>query len=291
MNDLFARQNEAPFLQLQSAKNQLYREAEGWNNLALGLTIFSAVIFPVLALCIPQCQDWLAGLGGIVGLASGLGLKSFTERKRFKAAQMQEKADVQLFGIPWNKSLGETPPAEIEVTNAANNNKKKKPAYFLNWYSDYGQLSPNMAALRCQQENIYWDGSQRRAYFRLLSFIGAVIFLAGILLAFFLDMVPSQYFLAVLLPQSGLLIYIGKVAYLHHKTTDELELKFEQTKLISSKAEKSGDVTTETLRDIQDFIFKKRFQGVMTPEWFYEQYKKRKAMQEKISTAAKQINQ
>ena len=289
MNNLYTKQNE--IAELQCAKNQLYREAVNLNSIALSLVIITAFVFPILTLLFPELKIILAIIGGVFGIVSGLGFKNISNKKVREAAKMQELFDVTLFGIDWNRSLVKGMPSEHEIQDAVDNNKKKKPSDFKDWYRDYTPHSQNMAALFCQQENLFWDSKQRKAYFQLLVNIAVLILALGIGLAFIFKLTPLDYLLSILFPQSGLVLYILiKIAFPHLSSAKKLNQEFSTVNRIAEKAKIKGEISSEELREIQDFIFESRKNSQVTPSWFYNLYKRRARLQEKLTKTAEKLN-
>jgi len=288
MNELFVKQNDLAYL--QCAKNQLYREAESWNNVALYSTIAGAIIFPILAILFPENNEVYASLGGVFGLVAGIGIKNLSQKKQLQATKVQELFDKKLFQIEWNKSLAGPEPAGHLIEEAIKRNKKKKPSDFKKWYNDYHSLSPNLAALYCQMENLFWDNRQRKAYFRFLLFPSLIVLLAGVIYAITAQLPLASYALNILVPQLGLVIYLGTVAYNHFAASQALNRKFIEVHEVAQKAREKGDVSKAELREIQDFIFRSRSETAVTPSWFYEKYNNWAKMQETIDATAEKLN-
>lgn len=288
-NQLFSNQNE--LVDLQCAKNQLYREAVQYNSFALSLAILSALVIPFLALLFPEQKFIWSTAGGILGLLAAFAIKDFSKNKKFKAAQMQELFDTKLYNIEWNKSLAKTKPSQHEIASAVNKNKVKQPKDFKEWYRDYSNLEPSLAALHCQRENLYWDKRQRKAYFRILLSLSLAVVVLGIILMPVFSLSTQDYFFNIFFPQSGLVIYFLKIAIPHWTKAQDLDRKYSSIQAEMESIKQQGNVPSSKLREIQDFIFESRITGEVTPSWFYNIYNKTTGLQKTITDASKIENQ
>jgi len=291
-NTLYQDQQAPEMKVLLGAQKRLYYEGKRQNAWIFLAALLSAIIAPVIIAYLPEAKT---GVGITVGIASfvvSLLTKKGPEKKREKAAKIQEEFDTRLFGMAWNESLCGPKVDKFDIS-AANGRLKtdRENVDLIPWYSDYSSLSPSQAVLHCQGENLWWDRSLRKRYAGLLSVLlialvaWGVAWAAGILQLNLLESITE-----VFLPMSGL----GLVFYFawqeHRKVAAEQERTATEGRRISDTyLDQQKEVPPAELRRLQDAIFKNRTSSPLVPEWFFKF--NRKYLEKQSSDAAQTVNQ
>lgn len=267
-NDIFQKQNSQQFLNMLAAQRYLYSRGKKvdtglliFNILAPVVSILLLVLFPV------QAPLLILGIAGGLTLVVTLGFKWRVRKFRKKAAWIQETFDTSLLGIPWNKSFTQEKLSGEDIERLAIRLENQED--LKDWYSDYSLEEFHVASLKCQMENLYWDGKQRAQYARFLLGGGiAVIVILGVLLYPF-------HPLLFLLPFVGLIYFIA-VAYISHLTVSwSLKDQYFDAKYEASHPEKTPlQEWGKWQRTLQDLIFQKRQRAGLVPDWFYNWFRK-----------------
>jgi hypothetical protein len=259
-------QNSEESLRLLAAQRQIYTEAKRLNALLSVLALLTAVVIPLVLVFFPQVDKFwgLAGLG-IFFLTRYL--KSLEKNKRETASRIQEQFDIQLFGIPWNKSLaGSAVPPETIV--AADVRFKGNRERLKDWYGSASlDLPGNITTLLCQRENFVWEYRQRQLFTQWLGVLFIGILAGGLALGLWNQALLLDFLLEYLSPLLPLLGLAGG-AWLSHKKTEE-NLRQKAADISETLLQGALGITTEKLRDYQDAVLKNRQTGPMVPNWFF----------------------
>ncbi|MBE5076476.1 S-4TM family putative pore-forming effector [Anaerotignum lactatifermentans] len=266
-NGILMRQNENKSIAMLAAQRQLYRDAKKFNEFSVALSVWIPFVLSIILLFIPENTKlkYISYILSIVSMAFGFVIDKYIEEKKQLAAFIQQKFDVYVYGMPWEKRLfGKDKNIDHEVAihskKILNNPQEKKK--LKNWYTP-GVDEKNIidGILACQRENFWWDVGLRKR-FRFIS-VTIIIILFVVILAMGLwkneKITELLWRLAFVVPMLKWLL----------DTVKKLN------KDIGSLQELDGDInnneikTMEDLQDIQKVIFQHRKECYAIPEYIY----------------------
>lgn len=271
------RQNEPLFKSRLAAQRYLYAQAKQANGLFLWLAFGLPMVY--IAAFIWRQGDitppWFWGAALVLVIV--LFIKhNYVSIKKRRAALIQELFDTELLGIAWSPEIKKDARLTEEYIRCTAI-RLEDQSKLENWYSDYEyeDATPHdlaLAPLKCQQENLYWDGKQKQRYLkRALIFI--VLLAAGVGWSLWSLALPWDPYL--LLPFAGLIflplqaIWLALNSYLLMDRFYKIKCELDGLEDISEEALKALQ------RKVQDFIYKNRRRGALVPEWFYASFKDR----------------
>jgi hypothetical protein len=267
---IFEKQNEPKFIAMLAAQRRIYSSAKKWNNVFLLIS----VIVPFLSILV---QEFLSfdfrkfAIGSAFFWLIYFVFNNFIVfNKKRKAVQIQELFDTQLFGIDWSSKVKRIKEINTEFVEREAVKLDKQDG-LKNWYSDYSDEDKNLAILKCQQENLRWDGDQRAQYVWLLLLSFVFIFLIYALLA---SHALSEKSILILLPLSGFFLFCSSALLGNIYASYRLNSKYYDLKYQSMYWERlPSDDQLPFIRKVQDFIYYRRKLSPLVPDWFYKQFK------------------
>ncbi|RFM31937.1 S-4TM family putative pore-forming effector [Chitinophaga silvisoli] len=286
MNNIKQQQNLPDNIRLLEAQRFLYSRAKMIFTIQIVLTVFVVIALNWMKLIKKEELPFNAAYISLISLAITLfdlllfgGLIS---NLRTNAAKIQEQFDCNVYNMPWNK-INSGNKAERHII--AKNAKKyiSDPESPLeNWYDiKIDNLPQDMAILRCQETNLFYD-SELRERFKRSSLYCCILLFAIELLIGFNNNVTVQAFIsnivAPLLPAIALTIKIVLDNMKSIKASVELK------KQVDAIEANKGVLTMENLRQIQDKIYCSRRDSALVPDWFYNL--KRKELEEAMKDNA-----
>lgn len=270
-NGIVVRQNENKSIAMLAAQRQLYIDAKKFNTFSVALSVWIPFIFAIILLFIPGNTHWkyVSYILSIVSMAFSFAIDKCIEEKKHLAAFIQQKFDVYVYTMPWDKRIfGKDKNIDYEIaifsTKILNNPQEKDK--LKDWYSP-GVDEKNIidGILACQRENLEWDVGLRKR-FRLASVI-LIIILVGTILAMGLwkneRIADLLWRLAFVVPMLKWLLDTIKKLNKDIKTLQELD----------SDINSNGIKTMDDLQDIQKAIFQHRKECYAIPEWIYSIFK------------------
>lgn len=132
-NGIVARQNENNSIAMLATQRQLYRDAKKFDMLSVALSVWIPFAFAVILLFIPGNTKWkyASYILSIVSMVFSFIIDKYIEEKKQLAAFIQQKFDLYVYGMPWNKRIfGKDKNIDHEVTTYSkkilNNSQEKK---------------------------------------------------------------------------------------------------------------------------------------------------------------------
>lgn len=181
-NDIPAKQNSAPMLDLLRAKCALYDTVQQLYVLQAWVTVGLPIILSVLKLLYPELAE-AAAVVGLLLLGADLGwLDPRQKQWRTLAARTQEMFDVEVLSLP--ASSARTGPALDAETVARWARRHPSSAGLRNWYPvAVGRLPLEFGRVVCQRANGVWSGTMRRRFaFAIRATAGLVVMIVIIAL-------------------------------------------------------------------------------------------------------------
>ena len=106
-NGIAMRQNEDNSIAMLAAQRQLYRDAKKYNTVAVALSVWIPFALAVILLFIPENTEWryASYILSIVSMVFSFVIDKYIEKKKQLAAFIQQKFDVYVYEIPWDKRI------------------------------------------------------------------------------------------------------------------------------------------------------------------------------------------
>lgn len=266
-NGIAARQNENNSIAMLAAQRQLYRDAKKFNTLSVALSVWIPFALAVILLFIPENAEWkyLSYILSIVSMIFSFVIDKCIEEKKQLAAFIQQKFDVYVYTMPWDKRIfGKDKNIDHEIAtyskkvlkNPQEKNKLK------DWYTPgVDEKNTIDGILACQRENFWWDvGLRKRFRFASVTLI-IILFVAILTMGLWKNerITELLWRLSFVVPMLKWLL----------DTVKKLN------KDISTLQELDGDInnnemkTMDDLQDIQKVIFQHRKGCYAIPECIY----------------------
>jgi hypothetical protein len=259
---------------LHAAYHQRYRESSRWKS---ALWTLSAALFAT-GVVLAAAGVESAALGLVASgylLASRLVLRPEMTRAHREAVVIQEQYDVTVFGMGWNEALvgRRRPLVEIEGLAARHDGDAVGAE---RWYVGTGRAPHGMSVMLLQLENVSW-GRLDHHRFAVLSGAGAAASLAAITVGGLLTHASLAGFIATLVaPSLPWILDLLDLAVLHRKASQQRAgIEQDIITLWDAAVQESVDVSSETLRVMQDRIYLARRASGRVPGWFYQLFRDR----------------
>lgn len=185
---------------------------------------------------------------------------------RKKAADLQEFYDIYIFNIDKNEKIMYPKEEKYEIKNCIKFDEQE--------YYNIPTEEIKITDIYCiQRNNIIYDKDMRKNY-KKINYIYGIIYLS---ILFLISTVSNLniYELAVtiILPSIYIISYIINNIY---NLIDEIniinEIEFSIDSIISLSNRMTSDENTIEVRKFQDFIYLKRRNWIMIPNWIYKRY-------------------
>lgn len=273
MDTIYRRQNEPSMIAAQKASRCLYRKAKIITCVNYIITISLAVLFAVLATFIDDDRVgyWSFALSIITFLAN-FAFDYFIQKIKALAAGLQQYFDVNVFGLDRTKKYISKGVSELEKRiEAIAKYKDKNVGDVSNWYHDYSGLSQNNQILKCQEQNIRWDGELRKRYIWVLIVLCVIEVLVIITFAIHGNGVINGLAVAMwLFPVLKVAITAVVNLVKDIKRLDDISQEVYQ-----AEAQSQNEVKLfECACDLQHLIYEHRSQCCLIPDFFYKIFRK-----------------
>lgn len=263
-NGIATRQNEDNSIAMLAAQRQLYRDAKKFNIVLVALS--------VIVLLIPENKEWkcISYILSIVSMIFSSVIDRYIEEKKQLAAFIQQKFDVYVYTMPWDKRIfGKDKNIDHEIVtyskkilkNPQEKNKLK------DWYTpgvDEKDILDGILA--CQRENFWWDVGLRKRFKYASIMLISILFVAILAMGLWKNEEITE-----------LLCRLSFVSPMIKWLLSDPVKKL--NKDISILQELDGDInndemkTMEDLQDIQKVIFQYRKGCYVIPEIIYNIFK------------------
>lgn len=273
MDTIYQRQNEPGMIAAQKTARCLYRKAKLIACVNYIITISLAVLFAVLATFIDdeRVGYWSFALSIIMFLAN-FAFDYFMQKIKALAAGMQQFFDMYVLGLDRTKKyISKGIPERQKRINVIAKYKDKDVGDVSNWYDDYSGLSQNNQILKCQEQNIRWDGELRKRYIWVLIVLCVIEVL--VIVAFTIHGSGVINGLAVamwLFPVLKVAITAVVNLVKDIKRLDDISQNIYQAEAQSQNEEK----LFECVCDLQHLIYEHRSQCCLIPDFFYKMFRK-----------------
>ena len=106
-NGIATRQNEDNSIAMLAAQRQLYRDAKKYNTVSVALSVWIPFALAVILLFISENTKWryASYILSIVSMAFSFVIDKYIEEKKQLAAFIQQKFDVYVYEMPWDKRI------------------------------------------------------------------------------------------------------------------------------------------------------------------------------------------
>lgn len=270
-NGIARRQNENSSIAMLAAQRQLYRDAKKFNTYLVIFSVWIPFILAVILLFIPENTGWkyTSYISAIVSMIVGFVIDKCIEEKKQLAAFIQQKFDVYVYGMPWDKRIfGKNKSISCEVVNYSKKILDNPEEYkkLQNWYTpEVDRKNITDGILACQRENYGWDIGLRKR-FKFTSILFIVILCSGILL---MGLLKDEKMAAVLCR----LAFIAPMLTWMLNTVKKLDEDISTLREIDEEINNNETKTMEDLQDIQKLIFQHRKECYAIPECIYNIFK------------------
>jgi hypothetical protein len=287
--DIEHAQNTPDLLRLLRASSVAHSYAQRLDA-ACAIPTGVGVVMAIIASFRPRLQPTLVVISMITTLGVLFGLSVWSKRWTRTAMLLQERFDIELFGLPWDEHLGPRP-LDREINELA----VRSPGGSVdttNWYNIGVKGLPRpIAVLLCQRENVSWD-------FRLRQRWSSVLYAAvlgwcglGLTVAVIADWSVRGTIIRWLAPSLGGIVLAVDTARAHRAVADDkksLALRVES--LLNGQPSgpgnpRAGRDLLEEARRIQTEIARLRARTGRVPRQFYERYREADSRMEKESAA------
>lgn len=278
-NGIDIRQNEEKSIAMLAAQRQLYKNAKSFSCVVYIFSLLIPFGISVISIFAAQNQSLLI-VSYITSIASmiisDVTSSSIKQNKKL-AAYIQQKFDVYVYQMPWNKRLfGEEKNVDREIARYSKPilSDEKEKQKLKNWYTKPVAKKPILEGIiSCQRENFSWDYELRlrvrNAAIVIVSVLVILIFMIGVwnkesvltLLGRIAFVIPIAKWL------SGVVISLNE----DMKRLEELEVKINS----------AGNNGMEDLLEIQRDLYQHRKECYTIPDFVYNWFKERDEDREK----------
>lgn len=270
-NGIVTRQNEDNSIAMLAAQRQLYRDAKKYNTVSVALSVWIPFGLSVILWLIPTNTEWryASYILSIVSMAFGFVIDKYIEEKKQLAAFIQQKFDVYVYEMPWDKRIfGKDKNVAHEIATYSKKilSNPKEKEQLKDWYT-HGVDEKNIidGILACQRENLGWDVGLRKRF----KFASIALIIILFIVIFAMGLWKNERIIELLLR----LAFIAPMLKWLLDTIKKLD------KDISTLQELDGDInnnetkTMEDLQDIQKVIFYHRKGCYAIPECIYNRFR------------------
>ena len=270
-NGIDIRQNEEKSIAMLAAQRQLYKNAKSFSCVVYIFSLLIPFGISVISIFAAQNQSLLI-VSYITSIASmiisDVTSSSIKQNKKL-AAYIQQKFDVYVYQMPWNKRLfGEEKNVDREIARYSKPilSDEKEKQKLKNWYTKPVAKKPILEGIiSCQRENFSWDYELRlrvrNAAIVIVSVLVILIFMIGVwnkesvltLLGRIAFVIPIAKWL------SGVVISLNE----DMKRLEELEVKINS----------AGNNGMEDLLEIQRDLYQHRKECYTIPDFVYNWFK------------------
>lgn len=271
MNTININQNLKSNIDLLIAQRYFYSKSKKIKHFRLIISLVLSIVLPVLTLKNSEeiNTTWFTVLSSFWFVVSFILKETIENSAAKKGAILQEKFDVNLFGIRWNSILAEDSTSSEDIIEA----KQKyqgDTSELKNWYGNIDQnLEKNKAVLLCQRSNIVWDTKLRNNYSIMLGLLFIIHLLLFLVLGVLYDIKLFDFVLGILIPSLPIYESVLKEIIDNNRCAHS---RNERKKLILNLLKRDRKISSSDLRQIQDFIFQSR-NDTLVPDFFYKIFK------------------
>lgn len=267
------------------AQRALYSSAKYLSGLQLVLNVFIVITLSIAVLLFSKGwlitffgwskadYSWvLASYSFCIIFIDLLVLAPLIEKRKERAAKIQQSFDTHVLSLKWNKSFYGTQPIN-EMIITWSKKFKGNETELKDWYSNQtGSLPENICRLVCQRTNCWWDSKIRKRYNHYLYITGCllVVILLSISLAINIDI--QRLFSTLLAPLTPFFIFAIKTISDNKKVVSRLkevieEVNEEWNKILTENHSENELATLSN--SIQHSIFLNRKESPLIFDFVY----------------------
>lgn len=270
-NGITRRQNEEKSIAMLAAQRQLYQDAKNINGFYIGISVWLPFALSIILLFLEKDSifESLSYILSFFTLLVSYLVRKFIKNKKNLAAFIQQKFDVYVYQMPWDKRLfGENRNIDYEVANYSkkilSNSKEKK--LLVDWYTKgVEDKSINSGIIACQRENLWWDVGLRKRYKSASKWI--IFILCAIIITIG---VAQNETICKLFYRAAFIVPLLKWLL---DTIGQLDEDIVEICEISSKVDDNHKKSMKDLQDIQKHIYNHRKNCLSIPDFFYRFYR------------------
>ena len=270
-NGIQKRQNEEKSICMLAAQRSLYNKAKNFNTISFIISIILPLFLSFFLVRLGNDEKLRITLYIIVILSMFLNLYLSSETKNIKklAAFIQQKFDIYVYDMKWDKHLfGKNKNVDDDIVEYSNKiiNTPAERESLTNWYVSSVDNKPlNKAILICQRENFSWDcGLRKRA-----KYFYTILILVLIFIVFIIGIINNEVVNKLL---ERIVFIIPMLRWLFTICQD-LTNDITRLKDIDVKINSNNDKNIEDLKEIQRDIFEHRKNCYTIPNWLYKFFK------------------
>lgn len=274
-NDIATKQNEQTFIDRLAAQRHLYSKSKELSSLLFIVCVALPVALAIAKVLYSNCfyLPKVVVVYSFVATLLRFWLKDLAVKRKNLAARIQQLFDCELFGLKWNKPLCGLKPKPEEVYNAAKDANYKN---LNDWYEPIvSELPLSVGSLVCMRTNVVYDQSLRKSYSTLCNILTALAIITVVVFGMWNNTGLWDCFLYGIVPLMPLVSW-GIDLYKQHNANFSALNNIESLindGLIEAKTNQS--VSTNSLDDIQNFMFLHRQSSYLIPDLFYKMNRKK----------------
>lgn len=270
-NGIATRQNEDKSIAMLAAQRQLYRDVKKYNTVSVALSVWIPFVLSVILVFISENTEWryASYILSIVSMVFSFVIDKYIEEKKQLAAFIQQKFDVYVYEMPWDKRIfGRDKNVGHEIATHSkkilSNPQEKKQ--LKDWYTPgVDEKNTIDGILACQRENLGWDvGLRKRFKFASVALI-IILFVAILAMGLWKNerIMELLWRAAFIVPMLKWLL----------DTIKKLNKDISRLQELDSDINNNETKTMEDLQDIQKVIFQHRKGCYAIPECIYNIFK------------------
>jgi hypothetical protein len=287
MNDIPAKQNSAPMLDVLRAKCALYDSVRRLYVMQAWVTVGLPIVLSVLKLLYPEAAE-VAVVGGLLLLGADLGwLDPKQKERRALAARAQEMFDVEVLSLPDHGYR--TGPALDPETVARWARRHSSAVGLRNWYPvAVGRLPLEFGRVVCQRANGVWNGTMRRR-FAVAIRAAAGLLVAIVVIAYVVTGGAVTSMLSWLLTLSPALVWAIREARRQMESVEASDKVKDQSLALWSALlarAMSPEAAVQESRTLQDAIYDQRRRDQQVFAWVYSRFRSQQEEDMKVGADA-----
>jgi len=298
LSNIATQQNSPRHLEQLAAVCGTYGRAKALFTLQFFLTVPAALLSAAFMLFFSGLTVWVVFYSLTVGILDTVFLDRLQKSWKKQAAQIQEKFDCEVLGIPWNHAVaGAGVDSEDVIAAAAAYSRYRNPERLKDWYPPVVDGLPlPLARLICQRANCWWDSSLRKRAAHVLTalLVSEIVIVFGVALGSHNTSVEGLI-IAVYAPLAPSVLWTLKERYRQLDAATTLDSLRAHVESVWQESVDGDEANAETMllksRQIQNLVFAQRASNPLIYDWVNDlihpnqQQSMREKAQELVSTA------
>ncbi|MEH1031565.1 S-4TM family putative pore-forming effector [Micromonospora profundi] len=215
---------------------------------------------------------WITVVGALWAAVNSIGLTWWADAELLRAAKLQEKFEVEVFGLPWNDVAAGS---EVRSADRSALSEKFKDGRIDNDWDEMPDFRRPFDVLARQLENLEWGARVRRRYANFIALVIATWTVAGAIVGVAGDFTVAEIVIGWYIPSLGGLLFglesirqQRSVAKERERVGDYAEKQILQA---AQHADPALDASLLVLaRQLQDILYRTRSKAPRVPKYpFY----------------------